>query len=108
MTTPTDTIGTQLPQPDPRGWLVFDRLPAELQDAEDSTQDNDVRYHRESWHYRGPTYHRAATAAERTLLEHLGYVLPDDLRTRVQFVTDNVRNRRWPALELQNPTTGGE
>lgn len=38
-----DTIGAQLPQPDPRGWLVFDALPDDMQRAEDSTQAADYQ-----------------------------------------------------------------
>jgi hypothetical protein len=34
-------IGAQLPQPDPRGILVFDHLPTDLRNTEDSTQAND-------------------------------------------------------------------
>lgn len=96
-------IGPQKPQPDPRGILVFDWLPPDLQNAEDSTQDCDItRARRDYW----GQWSRPATPTERTLLEHLGYVLPTDLRTRVQYLTEGVRHRSWPQLE--NQATQGE
>lgn len=106
----TDTIGAQYPQPDPRGWLVFDSLPPDLQRAEDSTQhadygradgigvkllfDRDVRI----WYFE-----RDATDAERILLEHLGYQLPNVLKTRVNYATETLRRRTWPQLEETTP-----
>lgn len=36
----------QLPQPDPRGWLALRHLPADLQNAEDSTHAADHQRHR--------------------------------------------------------------
>ncbi|QRY53387.1 hypothetical protein [Mycolicibacterium septicum] len=89
-------IGAQLPQPDPRGWLVFDHLPKDLQDAEDARQDADAtRARRDHW----GVWSRPATVTEQLLLEHLGYELPANLATRVQYLTDGVRRRTWPALE---------
>jgi hypothetical protein len=109
----TDQIGNQYPQPDPRGWLVFDSLPDDLQRAEDSTQNADyARQHGDGrivrafdrdariWYFERP-----ATDAERALLTHLGYVLPDDLKTRVDFKTETLRRRTWPQLETQEVTT---
>lgn len=103
-----DGIGAQYPQPDPRGWLVFESLPADLQRAEDSTLfadygradgcgvqllfDRDAR----CWYFERP-----ATDAERTLLAHLGYQLPDELTTRVSYATETLRRRTWPQLESQ-------
>lgn len=104
-------IGAQHPQPDPRGWLVFESLPADLQRAEDSTQHAD--YGRQNFGGIRRQFDRAArvwfwerpaTDAERTLLEHLGYTLPDQLTTRVQFQTETLRTRRWPQLETQGVT----
>jgi hypothetical protein len=102
----TDQIGAQYPQPDPRGWLVFDSLPAELQRAEDATQHAD--YSRADG-YGAPLQHdwesgiwffeRPATDTERTLLQHLGYTLPDKLTTRVDYATETLRRRTWPQLE---------
>lgn len=83
---------------DRRGWLVFASLPTELQAAEDSTQAAD---HARLERTEGTTevFHRPATKAERILLQHLGYALPADLRTRVQWISNGVRNRSWLALE---------
>lgn len=128
-------IGNQLPQPDPRGWLVFDALlPDELQRAEDSTAAADHQRRQFSefglpavWGTTDPkelsamkdrarkifaaagidnyrTTARPATAAERTLLTHLGYVLPAELFTAITYLSTGVRNRRWPQLETQEVT----
>jgi hypothetical protein len=93
-------IGNQYPQPDPRGWLVFESLPPDLQLAEDSTQDADVA---RAEYARYPRFSRTATAAERVLLEHLGYELPDELTTAVTMLTAGIRHRAWPQLEGQTP-----
>jgi hypothetical protein len=90
----TDSIGNQLPQPDPRGWLTFDALPDALQRAEDSTAAADFDRRRFS-----RTIQRPATDTERLLLEHLGYEVPTPLTTHVRYLTESVRNRSWPALE---------
>jgi len=90
----TDTIGNQLPQPDPRGWLVFTSLPDDLQRAEDSTAAADFDRRRF-----GLVLQRPATDAERTLLGHLGYDLPADLTTHISYTSWSTRNRRWPQLE---------
>lgn len=103
-------VGAQYPQPDRRGWLAFHGLPNELQNAEDATQAADyqrrtspkTRWSTESdpetrkavWYFTRP-----ATATERALLDHLGYTVPIDLQTRVQFHTETLRQRRWPQLE---------
>jgi hypothetical protein len=90
-------MGSQKPQPDPRGWLVFDRLPNDLQRSEDSRSDADITYQRtRNW---GGPWSRSATQTERVLLEHLGFELPADLKTRVHYLTPGVRHRSWPQLE---------
>lgn len=104
-------IGAQYAQPDPRGWLVFHGLPDDLQRAEDSTQHADyfraqgtrtfpLTFDRTArvWYIERP-----ATDAERTLLQHLGYELPDVLKTRVDFATETLRRRTWPQLEEMTP-----
>lgn len=85
---------------DPRGWLVFESLPDALQAAEDSTQAND---HHTMWLAETPIRTRPSTTAERQLLAHLGYTVTDDLLTRVEWLSNGVRNRRWLALEGQHP-----
>lgn len=99
----TTGVGAQHDQPDPRGWLVFDYLPPDIQNAEDSTQNADYeRYgvRQDAYAISPLTWPRPATDAERALLEHLGYgPLPDDLITWVTYLTDGVRNRRWTQLE---------
>lgn len=100
---------------DPRGWLVFETLPDNLQRAEDATQTAD--FDRRTWWRPGwvrefdlvrgipvRCFYRPATGTERALLEHLGYTLPPHLDTRVEFRTETFRQRRWPALETQTPT----
>lgn len=113
---------------DPRGWLVFESLPDDLQKAEDATAAADIERHR-SCTYRSPgtwgitdpeelaaviarartvltkaglkssrTFPRPATLTERILLQHLGFDLPAELFTAVSFPTHGVRNRRWPQL----------
>ena len=90
----TDQIGAQLPQPDPRGWLVFDHLPADLQNAEDSRAAADYDRSKDQQRFTRP-----ATEAECTLLAHLGFVIPTVLDTHVQYDTPAIRTRRWPTLE---------
>ncbi|WP_431840288.1 hypothetical protein [Gordonia hongkongensis] len=120
------TIGTQFPQPDPRGWLVFDQLPDDIQRAEDATTAADIERSRRRWDSydspdgitppwgrrwpprpdnpgrspRGVWFARRATPTERQLLTHLGYQLPAELFTLVHYETA-VRNRRWPQLETE-------
>lgn len=97
-------IGPQLARAaggtDPRGILVFEWLSDGLQNAEGSTLESDHSQR----HWRGSVVReRPATETERLLLAHLGYVLPAQLTTRVQWTTAGVRNRRWPQLEGQTP-----
>lgn len=102
MSNPTG-IGAQYDQPDPRGILVFHGLPDDLQRAEDATQAHD--YGSAGWtqHWDNEIKQwyaeRPATDAERTLLAHLYGTIPDVLATRVQWVTDSIRRRTWPALD---------
>lgn len=91
-------VGPQLPQPDPRGWLVFQWLPLEVQRLEDSRLMADFE---ESDRHRGP-WTRPATDTERALLAHLGYDVPATLSTTVDY-SAGIRRRRWPALEGITP-----
>lgn len=109
----SDTIGRQKPD-DIRGWLTFEHLPDGLQRAEDATQAAD-RDHagrpptHQSVHFSPPNdavlthsrFTRPATGTERTLLQHLGFVLPEDLQTQVHWISAGVRQRTWPQLEGQ-------
>jgi hypothetical protein len=93
-------FGPQYDQPDARGWLVFHGLPDDVQRAEDATQAADVELaNRDCKLWR----ERPATDTERALLAHLGYELPDELLTRVQWRHGTLRERRWPQLETQTP-----
>ncbi|MCD2127734.1 hypothetical protein QM787_04360 [Rhodococcus ruber] len=84
---------------DPRGWLTFDGLlPEPWQSAEDSTLENDFRIRARL---------RPATSTERALLEHLGYELPADLITHVQFLSATVRRRTWLDIKIPTPNTEG-
>lgn len=105
----TIILPPQVPQPDPRGWLIFTApLPSDLQNAEDSTQHADF-YGPHKWatlrdDMTGTVvdyFERPATDAERTLLTALGYDLPDALTTTVTFPSPLVRRRRWLALETE-------
>ena len=108
---------------DRRGWLLFEYLPDDLQRSEDATQARDfslreasigrtlraqgVRgaYEYDAFHGHSVwAVYRPATDAERTLLAHLGYELPDELETRVQFITETLRRRTWPQLETEEST----
>lgn len=90
-------------RPDPyRGWLVFDSLPPEIQRAEDATHAADVDLANRDWRR---WRFRPATDAERMLLAHLGYDVPADLQTRVEWRHGSLRQRRWPALETTTTTT---
>lgn len=91
----TDSIGPQRIN-DRRGWLIFDALPDDLQRAEDTTQAADHARLRDGM---AEVFHRPATTTERTLLAHLRHTVPEDLQTRVAWIANGVRNRRWPTLE---------
>ena len=132
MTAPIPGVGPQLALADdgtdPRGVLVFEYLPSDLRNAEDSTQAADrerwrVGVYRTAaalWGTNDPAelrrlgklgdqllkaagagwraFARPATPAERALLAHLGHTLPDELVTIVEHRSPGVRNRRWPQL----------
>ena len=95
-----DGVGEQLPQPDPRGVLVFRYLPPEIAASEDATACADFdRLDIQQGQWGSAWFDRAATAAEKALLEHLGYTLPDGtLKTRVSFPASGVRRRTWPQI----------
>jgi hypothetical protein len=101
------TIGPPLPQPDIRGWLVFEWLPDDLQNAEDTRQ---VADHAQFKGVEGfPAWVRKATAAEIALLRHLHLDLDHldgDLMTVVSYPAPGIRRRRWPQLETQDATPG--
>jgi hypothetical protein len=105
MTTAIEGVGAQLDRAaegkDPRGWLVFEYLPDDLQRAEDSRAAAD--FDRRLLKPRGFT--RPATETERALLEHLGHVLPEELLTTVTFPSKGCRRRRWPVLETPEVLT---
>ena len=95
-------VGPQLPQPDPRGWLVFQWLPLEVQRLEDSRQMADFEEadnHRGMW---ARPWTRPATATERALLEHLGHTVPAELTTTIDY-SAGIRRRRWLQLEGSTP-----
>lgn len=102
---PEIELPPQIPN-DVRGWLTFSApLPDDLQRAEDATQ------HRDTYTPDHPVYSqrhrkwfwiRPATETERILLSHLGYDVPEKLDTFVEFKTDTLRRRFWPALEYPN------
>lgn len=95
MTIDLSGIGPQKPQPDQRGILTFDHLPPDVQRAEDATKVSDYDWLMVT----GQTVRsRPATEIERALLEHLGYVLPEKLTTKVEHVTASIRRRTWPQL----------
>lgn len=100
--TAIEGVGPQLERAaagtDPRGILTFEYLPDDLQRAEDSTLVND-RDSARLFAPRGRT--RDATSAERELLQHLGYTVPDDLETVVSWPSRACRRRRWPVLEQE-------
>ena len=93
-------VGPQIQDNGARGWTAFEYLPSDLQNAEDSTLEND---HSQRHWRRSVVREREASATERALLEHLGYQLPAQLTTRVAWLSAGVRNRRWPQLEGQHP-----
>lgn len=97
MTAPDLSQIEQMSQPDIRGWLCINNLPNELQHLEDGRAAADLDM-------RKRTFERPATDTERLLLDHLGYgPIPDDLTTTVHYFTTSVRQRRWPALEPEEP-----
>jgi hypothetical protein len=104
--TTIEGVGPQLERAaagtDPRGWLVFEYLPTDLQRQEDSTAVAD----RDQARLLNPRGHvRDATAAEKQLLAHLGHDVPAGLETTVSWPSKACRRRRWPELESTNGGT---
>lgn len=98
ISTDIDLTGIGEHKPDHRrGYLVFSRLSDPVQRAEDSTAYADLenRRMRASIHRERP-----ATATEKALLAYLGHTVPEDLETRVRWLTSGVRNRSWPTLGI--------
>ena len=88
---------------DPRGILVFEYLPTDIDNAESSTQDADRRrafFVNDVYPSRGRAleFDRPTTETEKLLLTHLGYTVPEELTTHVKYLTRSVRNRTWPAI----------
>ena len=85
MTAPDLSNVEQMPQPDVRGVLALNNLPTGLQLLEDATAfaDRECAVNR----HRRNGFERPATDTERLLLEHLGYMLPEELTTVVKFRT---------------------
>lgn len=84
-------IGERISDP-ARGWLVFTALPTDLQHAVDARQEADLRVDQRCWD-------RPATDAEKFLLGHLGFTVPNDLTCHVDRITSGIVCRRFPALE---------
>ncbi len=95
----------------PAGWLaVRHTLTCGLRAADDQTAAADAFGDNWAgaatvWNPRIPAYQRPATAAEKTILRGLGYVIPDDLAdslvTQVEPVvfSGSILRRAWPQLE---------
>jgi hypothetical protein len=78
-----------------RGVLTFWNLPDAFQRAEDASLENDHSQR----HWRASVVReRPATEAERLLLAELGYTVPAELATRVQWLSDGMRRRTWPQI----------
>lgn len=83
---------------DVRGPITFRYLPEELQRQLDQTQHADWEAH----HWRPSVYRdRAATEAEKYLLEFLGITLPTNLTARVRYISGGVRRVDFPQLADQ-------
>ena len=97
---------------DPRGPLTFaSPLPAEIQNAEDSTAAAD----HDRVHALGVRFQRPATLTERRLLEALGWTDAEgnppgpETMTSVRWLSHGVRRREWPTLYPPiEPTTTTE
>jgi hypothetical protein len=94
----TDTIGAHRPN-DPRGWLLFESLPKDLQAGEDARLYADRELVRDD--FGASSFERPASVTEKLLLEHLGYTLPEKLFTHVRWLSIGVRSRSWPQLANQ-------
>ena len=94
-------VGIQMAQPSVLGVLAFRRLEPSIRSAEDATAAADFEKAKElSRNWFRPTFTRDATAAERHLLDALGYTVPDVLKARVTYVSAGVRHRAFPALGI--------
>jgi len=91
-----DDIGPHRPG-DPRGLLVFEWLPPDVQRAEDSTAQLDYDRAQANW---GCPFRRPATSTEHELLMHLGYTPPGDLYTIVTNRSGGLRTRVWPQIQV--------
>ncbi|MGA5540789.1 hypothetical protein ACPCIR_02970 [Mycobacterium sp. NPDC051198] len=93
-----DVIGEHYGFDDTRGWLVFSHLPDELQRQMDQTAADD--WERRGWR---PSMKRTrpASAAEKTLLAHLGFNLPSNLDAVVRYISVSVRRVDFPQLQDQ-------
>jgi hypothetical protein len=83
---------------DVRGICTFRYLPDELQRQWDQTQAAD--HERRHWRPSVPRI-RPATSAERVLLAHLGFTLPNELDVRVIYTSGGIRRLEFPALDKQ-------
>jgi hypothetical protein len=92
-----ETIGAHQSD-DRRGLLVFDGLPADLDDAENATLTAD--HERAMSGFSAARFDRPATPTEKQLLRHLGHVVPDHLTTVVTWLTNGSRRRDWPQLHM--------
>jgi hypothetical protein len=100
-----DDIGPHRPG-DPRGLLVFEWLPDDLQHAEDGTQAADYHRSQANW---GRPFRRPATSTEHHLLRHLGFAPPGDLYTIVSNRSGGLRTRVWPQIQVPAaPRTTGD
>ncbi|MCT1352232.1 hypothetical protein [Gordonia sp. p3-SID1431] len=107
----SDEIGRHIGhRDDPRGVLAFDHLPDDLQKAEDSTavadRDTFPDRRRSGGLWLRPYVERPATDTERLLLAHLGYVVPEQLITRIRNA--GMRHRCWPQIPDTMPTEQGD
>jgi hypothetical protein len=92
-----ETIGAHQTD-DRRGLLVFDRLPAELDSAEDATLAAD--HARAMSGFSAARFDRPATPVEKHLLRHLGHAVPEELTTVVTWLDNGSRRRDWPQLHM--------
>jgi hypothetical protein len=85
---------------DRRGLLVFDGLPADLDQAEAATSAADQE--RAMSGFSAARFDRPATPVEKQLLRHLGHDVPEELTTVVTWLPDGSRRRDWPQLHMNS------
>jgi hypothetical protein len=85
---------------DRRGLLVFDGLPADLDQAEAATSAADQE--RAMSGFSAARFDRPATPVEKQLLRHLGHDVPEELTTVVTWLPDGSRRRDWPQLSMNS------